>query len=88
MGKNPGEFGNPTGIALDKFGNLYVCDLGNNRIQVFDRDLIFRFAFGSHGDGPGQFRNLHGIIVDDEGFIYVGDTANQRVQRFQILDFG
>ena len=26
---------NPTGIAFDKYGNTYISDYGNNRVQQF-----------------------------------------------------
>ena len=35
LGNQPGEFNTPTGVAVDKKGNIYVCDTGNERIQVF-----------------------------------------------------
>lgn len=31
-----GEFDDPQGIAFDRTGNLWVCDRGNDRIQIFD----------------------------------------------------
>jgi DNA-binding beta-propeller fold protein YncE len=34
-GNSIGKFNNPTMVATDKKGNLYVCDNGNNRIQIF-----------------------------------------------------
>lgn len=34
-GKGDGEFNFPMGIALDAASNVYVCELLNNRIQVF-----------------------------------------------------
>ena len=34
----PNRFKNPTSLAIDEEGNLYVLDAGNNRIQVFDGD--------------------------------------------------
>lgn len=34
-GKGKGQFHNPTGVALDADGFLYVCDYGNNRLQIF-----------------------------------------------------
>lgn len=36
MGKNPGQFNKPTGIALDKDGYVYISDTNNNRIQKFN----------------------------------------------------
>jgi DNA-binding beta-propeller fold protein YncE len=32
-GSGPGQFHEPTGIAVDRHGNVYVADTGNNRIQ-------------------------------------------------------
>ena len=34
-GSGNGEFIDPSGIALDGSGNVYITDSGNNRIQVF-----------------------------------------------------
>lgn len=34
-GSAPGLFHEPWGIALDKKENIYVTDIGNNRIQIF-----------------------------------------------------
>ena len=34
-GKGLGEFSNPRGLAVDSNGVVYVCDYGNNRLQVF-----------------------------------------------------
>ena len=33
-GDDPGQLMYPYGIAVDPEDNLYVCDLGNHRIQV------------------------------------------------------
>lgn len=37
-GSADGEFNDPQGIAVDKDGNLFVCDRGNNRIQIFSAE--------------------------------------------------
>ena len=33
-GEKAGEFNAPTGVAVDKHGNILVADWGNSRIQV------------------------------------------------------
>ena len=35
MGNGEGEFDTPVGVGVDTHGFIYVCDRGNNRIQVF-----------------------------------------------------
>ena len=74
----------PAGIGFDKHDNVYVSEIGSDRVQVFDKDGNYLAQFGSTGADVGQFGNLHGLIVDREtGWIYVADTANDRVQVFR-----
>jgi len=35
-GADNAHLNDPHGVATDKDGNVYVCDYGNNRVQVFD----------------------------------------------------
>jgi sugar lactone lactonase YvrE len=37
-GKDDSHFDDPQGLAVDKDGNLYVCDRGNGRVAVFSAD--------------------------------------------------
>ena len=41
-GPEPSQFSTPHGIAVDLNGNVYVADRGNNRMQVFDNNLVLR----------------------------------------------
>jgi sugar lactone lactonase YvrE len=79
---SPGDFAKPTGLAVDKDGNLYVCDTLNDRIEVFDADGNFIQAYGKNGDGPGYFARPKGITVDSDGHIWVADGMQDRVQVF------
>jgi len=78
----PGDFGAPTGVAVDKDGNIYVTDTLNNRVEAFDADGAFIRTWGKSGDGPGYFARPKGIAVDSDGHIWVADQMNDRLQLF------
>jgi len=44
-GSGPGQFRNPTGIAIHSNGDIVVYDAGNSRIEVFDPGGTFKFQF-------------------------------------------
>jgi sugar lactone lactonase YvrE len=78
----PGDFAKPTGVAVDKDGNLYVADTLNNRIEVFDADGQFLRTWGKNGDGPGYFARPKGVAIDSDGHVWVADGVQDRVQVF------
>jgi len=78
----PGEFAKPVGAAVDAEGNLFVTDLLNNRVEVFDADGGFIREFGKHGDGPGNFSRPKGIAINSDGFVWVADAMLDRLQLF------
>jgi uncharacterized protein (TIGR03663 family) len=81
-GDAPGAFSDPSGLAVDGEGNLYVLDSGNGRIQKFSPDGRFLKAAGSTGDGEGEFNQPADLALGAEGNLYVVDTWNHRVQKF------
>jgi sugar lactone lactonase YvrE len=78
----PGDFARPTGLAVDRDGNLYVCDTLNNRIEIFDGDGKFIRTYGKNGDGPGYFARPKGVAIDSDNHIWVADGVEDRVQVF------
>jgi len=81
-GTAPGQFNDPTGIAVHD-GEVFVSDARNARIQVFDSNGRFRRQLGTQGDGPGQLgRPMNLTIVDGE--FYVADYWNDRIQVFSL----
>ena len=78
----PGTLRQPRGVAVDRQGNVYVADFGNDRIQKFDPELEFVAEWGEQGGNPSEFDQPGDIAVDSSDAVYVADTWNQRVQVF------
>lgn len=82
-GTGPGEFNGPTDLAEAPNGDLYIGDYHNNRIQVFDKSLKYKFEFGGTGDGPGKlFSPMGPTLSPDAERVYVSDTGNFRISVF------
>ena len=65
-------------IAVDGLGNIYVVDMGNIRVQVFDKSGNYLRTIGRAGEGPGEFLSPRRIKIDDDnGKIYVVDAGRE-----------
>ncbi len=62
------------------FGDVYVADWKNNRVQSFDAEGRFKVMFEGADNGVGDLHGPTGIAVDSEGDVYVTDWGNHRVQ--------
>lgn len=79
-GIGKGQFDSPTGIAVDRNGNILVADTGNKRIEKFSPTGSFLSAVGITS-GQEQLAAPNGIAVDRAGNVYVADAGNHRVQK-------
>jgi uncharacterized protein (TIGR03437 family) len=86
---NAAQLSEPSGVALDAAGNLYIADTGNNRIRkVTPSGVISTIAgngvVGYTGDGgPAAAASLSapvGVYADTSGNIYIADTGNHSVR--------
>lgn len=82
------RFHAPSGIAIDKEGNLYIADQGNNSIRKItpQRFVITLAGNGeaSYADGTGsaaRFYRPTGVATDANGTIYVADLFNHRIRK-------
>jgi hypothetical protein len=84
------QLSNPTAVAVDGAGDLFVADSGNNRIRkVATTGIITTFAGngagGFSGDGgpasSAQMNIPQGVAVDGSNNVFIADSANFRVRK-------
>ena len=73
------SFNEPSGVAVDSSGILYVVDGNNHRIRkITSAGVVTTIA----GDGTTtQFNDPNGVAVDSSGNLYVADTRNHRIRK-------
>jgi len=83
----------PAGIAVDRRGNVYIADTGNNRIRAVTTDGNIQTVAGTgsagfDGDnGPALSAVLNAptaLIIDAAGNLWFADTANNRVRKLSV----
>ncbi len=84
------QLSNPSGVAVDGAGNVYIAATGNHRIRRVDAAGVITTvagtsASGFSGDGgpatAAQLSNPSGMDVDGAGNVYVADAGNFRIRR-------
>lgn len=92
-------FASPEAVDVDRNGNIWVVDTGNDKIKKIDQ-RGFVYLMGGNADGKrlgstaltSEFKSLKGICVDPSGNVYVvdrNDTSGGRILRItQHADIG
>ncbi len=81
---------NPSGLALDAAGNLYIADAGNFKIRRIDKvtgviSTVAGSGYGSAGDGgpatSAQFKGPVAVAIGPAGDLYIADSSAHRIRR-------
>jgi hypothetical protein len=94
---NNALFNQPSGIAVDSAGTLYVADTANHTIRKIVKSRLnwivttlagsVGYAGSSDGtNGNAQFNAPNGLAVDNAGNLFVADTANNTIRKVSLMD--
>jgi sugar lactone lactonase YvrE len=83
------QLAGPVGIAVDKFGDIFIADSMNNIIRMVDPSGIISTVAGGGtvgglGDGgkavDATLNNPTGVAVDNSGNLFIADYGNNRIR--------
>jgi uncharacterized protein (TIGR03437 family) len=84
------QINTPTGVFADANGNLYIADVGNQRIRKVDASgtittIAGNGSKGYSGDGGqavnASFYNSVRVVVDSSGNVLVADQSDHRIRK-------
>lgn len=87
------QFDEPSGVAVDAAGNVYVADQANNAIREImpygTNWIVTTIAGGTRGtndgtNGQAQFSGPSGITVDSGTNLYVADQFNYTIRKISL----
>jgi sugar lactone lactonase YvrE len=86
------RFYNPSGVAVDAGGNVYVADTGNHVIRVISSAGVVSTLAGLAGNygaadgtnGTARFYHPTRVTLDAGGNLYVADTYNHTIRKIQM----
>jgi uncharacterized protein (TIGR03437 family) len=81
----------PSGVAVDKSGNVFIADTGDNMIRKVTPDGIINLFAGDSYPGyfdkqggtaiDSEFNKPGDVAVDSSGNVYVADTGNAVIRK-------
>lgn len=84
FGYNKNEFRFPFSIDVSSKGDIFVSEVINTRVQIFNKDLKFVDFIGSWGVDVGQFYRPKGVALYKDRYLFVSDGYLGVIQAFDI----
>jgi DNA-binding beta-propeller fold protein YncE len=82
-----GEVTQPTAMATDSAGRLFVLDAARHHVAVFDNAESGNGYLGSFAD-DANLQDPTGIAIDNRNRIWVADAARNQIIRFDTFNDG
>jgi sugar lactone lactonase YvrE len=76
------SFRSPSSVAVDASGNVYVADIGNNKIRIISPAGVvttFQQGVGSNDSEDMDVQYPAGIAVGASGNVYIASSNNHRI---------
>jgi hypothetical protein len=74
--------GRPTGVLQTSDGRVFIADVEDHTVKVFNKAGLLLFSIGGEGSRAGEFLFPNDIIEAWDGQVVVADSNNRRVQVF------
>lgn len=79
--------GRPSGLSIDRDGNLIVSDSHYNCFRIYSpAGVELRKLGGASGTAPGQLGYVSDVVQDDDGYYYVAEFGADDTQRISKFD--
>ncbi len=72
----------PMDLCVDLENNIYISDIADNCVKVYDPQGNFLRQIGSRGEGPGELLTPSEIAISPSGKFYVHEFLNHRISIF------
>ena len=78
------KFGRPTGLSVDRHGNVIVLDTHYYRVLFYSPEgQLLETLGGTNGHNPGEFGWVTDAVEDSKGNLYVAEYGEyDRIQKF------
>ncbi len=83
------ELRSPTGVAVDRLGNLFIADISGNCIRKVGTNGVITTVAGNgsggyYGDGSAatnaELNSPAGVAADGSGNLFIADSRNSRIR--------
>ncbi len=71
-------------FVVDENENIYVADMKETKIKVFNKNGKFLREFGKGGQGPGEIGRIYSIQITAKNELLVNDGRNRKLLYFTL----